>query len=163
MALALANGTAPSTLPVRRDNWKAGFALDLEQGITADLGAFARLSWNDGRTEGWSFTDIDRSLSAGLSLKGTAWGRPKDTVALAGAANALSKPARDYFAAGGLGILAGDGRLSYAPEAILETYYSLSLAEPVTLSFDYQFVANPAFNAARGPVSVLATRVHLEF
>lgn len=162
-AAALVAGTPPNPVPFRRDNWKFGFAANLEQSITDDLGAFSRLSWNDGRTEGWAFTDIDQSLSAGLSLKGAAWGRPKDTVALAAGANALSKPAQSYFAEGGLGILAGDGKLSYAPETILETYYSLSLADPATLSFDYQFVAHPAFNTARGPVSVIATRLHLEF
>jgi len=160
---ALVAGTPPNPVPFRRDNWKFGFAINLGQAITGDLGAFSRLSWNDGRTEGWAFTDIDQSLSAGLSLKGAAWGRPQDTVALAAAANALSKPAQDYFAEGGLGILAGDGRLSYAPEVILETYYSLSLADPVTLSFDYQFVAHPAFDTARGPVSVMATRLHVAF
>ncbi len=160
---ALVAGTAPNPIPFRRDDWKTGFAVNFEQSITGDLGAFARVSWNDGRTEGWAFTDIDRSVSSGLSLKGTSWGRPNDTVALAAAANGLAKPAQDYFAEGGLGILAGDGRLSYAPEAIIETYYSVSVAEPLALSFDYQFVANPAFDAARGPVSVFATRLHLEF
>jgi len=31
------------------------------------------------------------------------------------------------------------------------------------LTFDYQFIANPAYNADRGPVSLLAARFHAEF
>ena len=163
VAAALATGTPANPLPFRRDSWKVGAALDLEQSITEQLGFFARLSWNDGQTEAWSFTDIDRSLAAGPSLKGASWGRPNDTVALAAVLNGLSKPARNYFAAGGLGILAGDGQLNYSAEEIVETYYSLALAEPATLTFDYQFVANPAFDAPRGPVSIFAARVHVAF
>jgi high affinity Mn2+ porin len=162
-AAALATGTTPNPLPFRRDSWKVGAALDLEQSITKQLGFFARLSWNDGRTEGWAFTDIDRSLAIGPSLKGASWGRPDDTVALAAVMNGLSKPARNYLAAGGLGILGGDGKLSYSPEEIVETYYSFALAAWGALTVDYQFVANPAFDTARGPVSIFATRVHIAF
>lgn len=160
---AEATGTAANTVPFRTDHWKTGFAVNLEQSLTDNLGMFSRLSWNDGRTEGWAFTDIDRSVSTGVSLKGAGWSRPEDVIGAAAVANALSKPARNYFAAGGLGILAGDGKLNYAPEEIAEAYYSLSLAKPLTLSLDYQFIANPAFNQDRGPVSIFAARVHVEF
>ncbi|HXQ53880.1 MAG TPA: carbohydrate porin [Stellaceae bacterium] len=163
VALAQATGMPANIALVRRDRWKAGFAVNLEQSVTDDLGLFARLSWNDGRTEGWAFTDIDRSLSIGASLKGARWNRPRDTVGVAAAVNGLSKPARNFFAAGGLGILAGDGRLSYAAETIVESYYSFSIIEPVNFTLDYQFVANPAFNSARGPVSIFAARLHLEY
>jgi high affinity Mn2+ porin len=163
-ALALANslGAAPDITLTRRDRWKIGAALNLEQGLTETLGLFARLSWNDGRTEGWNFTDINRSLSAGVSLTGKSWGRDKDTLGLGAAVNAASKGNRNYLAAGGVDILAGDGRLNYAPEAALETYYSFDLS-PAALTLDYQFVANPAFNQDRGPVSILAMRIHLAF
>ena len=163
LALAAAEGAIPSTAAVRRDHWKIGAALNLAQAITDTLGAFLRLSWNDGRSEGWAFTDIDRGLAAGLSLKGAAWRRPQDTVGLGGALNGLSKPARNYFAAGGLGILAGDGRLNYAAEGGAEVYYAIGLARWVALTFDYQFVADPAFNQDRGPVSIFASRLHLAF
>jgi high affinity Mn2+ porin len=160
--LAVATGTPADIAAVRRDRWKAGFALDLEQALSDDLGLFSRLSWNDGRTEGWAFTDIDRSFVLGLSLKGTAWARPDDVVGVAGAVNAISKAHQLFFANGGTGILAGDGSLDYAPEGIVETYYDWRVFEPLSLTLDYQFVANPAFNQARGPVHVLGVRLHFE-
>ena len=137
--------------------------LNAEQAVTDDLGLFSRLSWNDGRNEIMSFTDIDGSLSVGAALKGTQWGRPDDTVGLAGAVNAWSDSHRDFIAAGGLGILIGDGRLNYRTERILEAYYSYSLWKQVKLTFDYQFIGNPAYNADRGPVSVFAARLHAEY
>jgi high affinity Mn2+ porin len=163
VAYAEETGQPATILPFRRDSWKFGVALNLEQAITDDLGAFSRLSWNDGRTEGWAFTDVDSSITAGLSLKGTRWSRPKDTVGLGLAVNMLSKAARNFFAAGGTGILAGDGQLSYAAERVLETYYNVTLTEAVSMALDYQFADDPAFNEARGPVSIFAARLHLAF
>lgn len=140
-----------------------GFAANLEQPITADLGAFARASWSPGLDEIIGWTDCDESVSAGLQLKGTAWGRAEDKIGVAGVLEGLSSEAQAYFAAGGMGILIGDGALGYRPEKILETYYSLSLTAWSSLTFDYQFVDNPAYNAARGPVNIFAGRLHAEF
>jgi high affinity Mn2+ porin len=68
------------------------------------------------------------------------------------------------LAAGGLGILVGDGRLPHpAPEQIMEAYYSIGLYEFLHVSADYQYIQHPAFNADRGPVSVFAVRVHAQF
>jgi high affinity Mn2+ porin len=161
--LAAATGTPADIAAVRHDSWKVGAALNLEQSLTGDLGLFSRLSWNDGHTEGWAFTDIDRSAVLGLSLKGASWSRPDDTVGLADAVNGLSKAHQLFFANGGTGILAGDGSLNYAPEEIVETYYDARVFEKLWLTFDYQFVANPAFNQDRGPVHVFALRAHVEF
>lgn len=161
--LAVATDTPADIVAVRHDSWKAGFALNLEQSVAEDLGFFSRLSWNDGHTEGWAFTDIDESLALGLSLKGTRWDRAKDMIGLAGALNGLSKPAQLFFANGGTGILAGDGSLDYAPEAIIEAYYAYSVIDPFIATLDYQFVANPAFNRARGPVNIFALRLHAQF
>jgi len=161
--LAAATGTPADIAAVRHDSWKVGAALNLEQSLTGDLGLFSRLSWNDGRTEGWAFTDIDRSAVLGLSLKGASWGRPDDTVGLADAVNGLSKAHQLFFANGGTGILAGDGSLNYAPEEIIESYYNARVFAHLWLAFDYQFVANPAFNQDRGPVHVFAIRAHVEF
>ena len=78
--------------------------------------------------------------------------------------NELSNSARNYFAAGGLGILIGDGRLPrYGSENIVETYYNVNIAEGFALAADYQFIANPAYNRDRGPVSVLGMRVHVQY
>ena len=110
-----------------------------------------------------SFTDIDRSVSGGLSIKGSYWGRPSDTIGIGGAINGLSSAHRDFLAAGGLGLLIGDGRLNYSNERIFETYYAFALDKNFTLTADYQFIANPAYNADRGPVHIFSGRFHGEF
>lgn len=148
---------------IRHTNLKYGFYANLEQQIAKDIGLFGRVSWNDGRNEILSFTDIDRSLSGGLSIKGSYWGRENDTIGVGGAINGLSTAHRDFLAAGGTGLLIGDGRLNYRPEQILEAYYAYALAKGVTLTADYQFIANPAYNADRGPASIFSGRLHGEF
>ncbi len=148
---------------IRHVNPKYGVYANLEQQIIGDVGLFARASWNDGSNEILSFTDIDRSVSGGLSIKGSFWGRPTDTVGIGGAVNGLSAAHRDYLAAGGIGLLIGDGQLNYSPERIFEAYYAYSVAKGVTLTADYQLITNPAYNADRGPVSIFASRLHGEF
>ena len=96
-------------------------------------------------------------------LKGAAWGRPDDRVGVGGIIDALSPEARNYFAAGGLGILIGDGQLNYRQEKILEAFYAYSVNSQVTVFLDYQLIANPAYNADRGPVSIISGRLHAEF
>jgi high affinity Mn2+ porin len=142
---------------------KYGFAVNAEQQLNDSVGAFARLSWNDGITEEWMFTEIDESATAGVSINGKSWGRPDDTWGIAGIVNGLSPDERKFFEQGGYGILIGDGNLSYSPETIFETYYAYKLTSFATLSPDYQFVLNPAYNTARGPVNIFAARLHLEF
>ncbi len=163
VALGQATGRAPDTALVRRYASRPGGSVNLEQQISDDLGLFARASLNDGSKEAYEFTEINRSLALGLSLKGSDWGRAHDTVGFAGVANGLSDSARRYFAAGGMGILIGDGRLPhYGSERILEAYYNAALTEGLGLSADYQFIADPAYNGDRGPVSVLAVRLHAQ-
>lgn len=147
----------------RRGRIKYGYVVNLEQSVTDDIGVFGRWSWNDGKNEIMAFTDIDSSLSGGISIKGKAWGREGDTVGIGGAINALSRDHRDFIAAGGLGVLIGDGRLNYRTERVLETYYALALAKQAWLTFDYQLLVNPAYNADRGPVSIYALRYHAEW
>jgi high affinity Mn2+ porin len=142
---------------------KFGFGLNIEQEIVKNVGVFTRLGWSDGRNEAWAFSDVDRTVTLGISLKGEAWGRAEDTFGLAGVLNGLSAVHSEFFGAGGLGILAGDGRLAYGWEQVLETYYDCQLWKTLHLSFDYQFVNHPAFNRDRGSVYVLGARVHWEF
>ena len=148
---------------IRRENPKYGFYANAEQQIAKDIGLFVRASWNDGQNETLSFTDIDRSLSGGVSIKGSYWGRSSDTIGLGGAINGLSSGHRDFLAAGGLGLLIGDGRLNYQPERILETYYAFAIDKNFTVTADYQFITNPAYNADRGPVHIFSGRLHGEF
>jgi high affinity Mn2+ porin len=148
---------------IQHTNLKYGFYANLEQQIAKDFGLFARASWNDGQNQILSFTDIDRSLAGGISVKGSYWGRPNDTIGIGGAVNGLSAAHRDFLAAGGIGLLIGDGQLNYREEKILEAYYAYKLNQWSTLTFDYQFVANPSYNADRGPVSIFSARAHAEF
>jgi len=162
--LAQATGGVPNADLVRNYRSRPGASINLEQELWDDLGFFLRASWDDGSKEAYEFTEINRSVSAGLSLKGTSWGRGKDTVGLAGVVNELSNSARSYFAAGGLGILIGDGRLPhYGSETILETYYSAQITDWFSLGADYEFIVNPAYNRDRGPVSVFGLRAHMQY
>ena len=165
-AIAYARGTGlpvePS--PVRRYRKRDGISLNLEQQLTSNLGLFARAGDSGGNVETYEFTDIDRTLSVGLALSGSGRHRPGDTVGLARVVNAISKDRRRYLGAGGLGVLVGDGQLPHAGhEDILETYYQLAAASALHLTLDYQWVQNPAYNRDRGPVSIFALRVHVEF
>jgi high affinity Mn2+ porin len=163
-SLALQTGQPANIAAVRSTHNRGGLSLNAEQALTDDLGMFARAGWSQGGYEDFDYTDIDKTLSGGLSLKGIRWGRPDDVVGLAGAVNDTSAAAKRFFAAGGLGILAGDGQLLHSgPEKIVETYYSLAAFSFATLTLDYQFIVNPAYNRDRGPVSVLGARVHVEF
>ena len=148
---------------IRHEQLKYGFYVNGEQQIAIDVGIFARLSWNDGQNEILSFTDIDRSLSGGLSIRGSYWGRPADTVGFGAAINGLSGAHRDFLAAGGNGLLIGDSQLNYRTERTLETYYAYAIDRNFTLTADYQLIVNPAYNANRGPVSIFSGRLHGEF
>ncbi|MGZ3750199.1 MAG: carbohydrate porin [Mucilaginibacter sp.] len=144
--------------------YKYGFGINADQYLTKDLGVFAKASINDGHTETWFFTEIDRSLTFGAVLKGSSWKRGDDELGLAFIANGLSADHRDYLAAGGYGFLIGDGKLNYSPEMIAELYYKINAFEKkFWLTPDYQFILHPAYNADRGPVSVFGIRAHVEF
>ncbi len=157
-------GSIPNTALVRQMSWRPGIELNMEQALNGSLGVFGRASMNDGALETYDFTDINRSISTGFSLQGKAWNREQDTVGVACVVNGISRAAQSYFAAGGLGVLIGDGQLPhYGYETIAETYYSWQIQRHIAVSFDYQYIANPAYNADRGPVNVFAVRTHLNF
>jgi len=73
---AVALAAPADTALVRRMAAKQGFAVNAEQALGGNLGAFARYSPNDGRTEAFDFSDINSLLSFGLSVNGEAWSRP---------------------------------------------------------------------------------------
>src|SRR5215831_8811419 len=163
-SLGEATGMTPSTGDVRSFRTKDGWGLNLEQQIAPDFGVFARASVSQGTVEEVDFTDINQSISGGLSLTGSRWGRPDDTVGLAGAINRISHQGKLYLAAGGLGGIIGDGRLPNAgPEQILETYYRVALFSFAHAAFHYQFINHPAYNRDRGPVSIFGLQLHLQF
>jgi len=164
IALAQATGLPADINAVRSYASRPGVSVNLEQQVTDTLGVFARAGWADGNIEPWDFTDVDRTISGGISLTGKSWGRPDDTIGVAGVINGISSVHVAFLNAGGLGILIGDGQLTnYGLEKILEAYYSYALTPSTRLSLDYQFVSNPGYNADRGPVNAFAARIHWQF
>ena len=164
VALSELTGQPADINAVRRYNSRPGVSLNLEQQVTETLGVFARAGWNDGNLETWDNTDINRTAEVGVSINGKPWGRPDDTVGFAGVVNGISSNFEAFLNAGGLGVLVGDGQLPHPGlEQIFETYYSYALTPSTRLSFDYQFIANPAYNTDRGPVNVFSGRVHWQF
>jgi high affinity Mn2+ porin len=142
---------------------KYGFGVNAEQQINNYLGAFFRLGWNDGNNETWTFTEIDRSASAGIQLNGSSWNRIEDKLGTAFIVNGLSSNHRKYLEAGGYGFIIGDGALNYGAECITEVYYSFRLAKYcLWVSPDYQLIINPAYNKDRGPVNALGARLHVQ-
>jgi high affinity Mn2+ porin len=161
---AALDGPSPPDVTLSREyRSKTGAGLEWEQEVSDGVGLFVRTGFDDGRTETWAYTEIDRTVSAGVSLDGKRWGRPDDTLGLAGVADGLSPLHREYLAAGGYGFIIGDGRLSYGPEQVLEAYYSLRAAKWLTLSPDFQYAFNPGYNRDRGPVAIFALRAHAEY
>lgn len=163
IALAKETHTVPDvTLTRKPGTVKYGFGINAEQEISKDIGVFSRLGWNDGKTESFAFTAIDRLATGGISITGQRWRRADDTVASELTVSGLSAVHAEYLALGGHDFLIGDGRLNYGPEYVWETYYSAKAFQGFFVSLDYQRVANPAYNRDRGPVSIYSLRLHWE-
>jgi high affinity Mn2+ porin len=164
IALGQATGMPADITLVRNYTSRPGVSLNLEQQLTETLGVFARAGWSDGNVEPWDFADIDRTVSGGVSITGKQWGRPDDTIGIAGVVNGISPVHQTFFNAGGLGILIGDGQLpNPGLEEIFEAYYSYALTVSTRVSVDYQLIVNPAYNTDRGPANIFAGRFHTEF
>ena len=161
--LAALTGTPADISAVRTYTSKTGIAANMEQQILPGVGLFARAGYTAGNLEAYAFTDDDLTVSGGASLSGKLWGRPNDTLGVAGIFNTISSVHQAYFAAGGYSAIIGDGQLPHpGAEKILEIYYSLPIYS-WQLTLDYQFITNPAYNQDRGPVSVIGTRLHAQF
>jgi hypothetical protein len=161
--LAKQTGGIPDITATRRvGTVKYGFGVNWEQDITKDVGVFSRLGWNDGKTESFAFTAIDRLATGGVSITGRRWHRPFDNVATEFTTSGLSAVHAEYLAMGGHDFLIGDGHLQYGPECVWESYYSARLFPGFFTSLDFQHVENPAYNQARGPVWISSIRLHWE-
>jgi high affinity Mn2+ porin len=162
--LAEQTGQPVDIAVVRQYRSRLVASINLEQQLVKDLGLFARAGKAAGNVEVYEFTDIDRSVAAGLSLRGTAWHREHDTLGFAGIDNGISAARERFLNAGGLGVLVGDGQLPHpGPEVIIETYYEAAVYPQAQLTFDYQWIDHPAYNRDRGPVSVFTVRLHAQF
>ena len=161
--LAQATGTPADLAAVAQYRSRGGISMNFEQELTPDLGLFMRAGTSNGSIEPFDVPDIDRTVAAGLQLTGESWSRPNDTFGLAGVVNGITKAHQEFLNVGGIGIEVGDGMLpNPGLEQIIETYYQLPIYS-WTATLDYQFVAIPAYNRDRGPVSVLGARMHTEF
>ena len=162
--LAAQTGGVPQiTQTLRAGTLKYGFGLSVDQEIAKDVGIFGRLGWNDGKTESFAFTAIDRLATGGASVTGTRWKRPFDVAAAEMTASGLSAVHAEYLAMGGLDFLIGDGKLRYGPEYVFETYYSARVLPWLYATFDMQHVSNPAYNKDRGPLWIPSIRLHIAF
>ncbi len=162
--LALETGNLPPDVTtLRQRHFKAGGGINIKQQIAENLGFFLRASASDGRYEIVDYTDVDRQLSLGLVADGAAWGREDDEIGVAGALSGISGNHVRYLALGGPGVFINDGALSYAGEKNLETYYKLGFGKNLDATFDYQLIANPAYNASRGPVNIFGLRMRAAF
>jgi high affinity Mn2+ porin len=163
LAIASATGTRPDVVATRKPGrLKYGVGISADQEITDGIGIFGRLGWNDGKTESFAFTAMDRLATGGISVKGKRWHRPEDNVATELTVGGISGVHASYLAHGGYDFLIGDGALNYAPEYVWESYYNARLFHGFFAALDAQHVNNPAYNQDRGPVWIYSLRLHLE-
>ncbi|MBS0242157.1 MAG: carbohydrate porin [Proteobacteria bacterium] len=161
--LAALSGNAADIASVRRFNNRSGIALSFEQKVTKDIAFYTRAGISDGRLETFAFTDVDRAAAVGIVLDGNLWGSKDHQLGVAQIANQISGIHQQFLDAGGLGILVGDGKLPHpGNEYITEAYYKFPLLG-WQATVDYQYVVNPAYNTDRGPVNILAGRLHYQF
>jgi high affinity Mn2+ porin len=162
LTTALATPEAdPAALRAYRN--KPMLGLSLEQRLNDSVGVFARLGWANGQAQRWMFTEMDWSISAGLSVNGGSWDRPNDILGLAFNIGGLHGPQKRFYKAGGYGFMVGDGQLSYAAEVVGEAYYQAELVGGLALSGHLQMVANPGYNSARGPLPAGSLRLRVAF
>ncbi len=160
---AALSGRPADMASVRTYSSRGGVSVSVEQELADGLGGFLRAGIAGGDAESYEFTDVDRSFAAGLSSTGARWGAPDDTAGLALMANMASNQRQAYLAAGGLGILVGDGQLRHpGTEQIAEVYYKRPVTRWVQVTVDYQAIFNPGYNRDNGPVSVFGLRLHVQ-
>ena len=142
---------------------KYGFGVNVEQNLAANLTAFARFGWDNGKTESFAYTEVDQTFAAGLGARGAWWHRKQDRAGVAVVTNAICKDHQDYLKLGGLGFLLGDGNLNYGRENIVESYYTAHVWRGIYVAPGVQHINDPGYNRDRGPVLVPSFRAHVEF
>jgi carbohydrate-selective porin OprB len=161
--VALAAGTAPViTAHTFGTSIKYGFGANFEQELPANVRAYGRFGWNEGQHESFAYTEVDQTISLGADWKPFTH-RPNDKLGSTFISNAIKRDHQFYLAHGGQGFLLGDGRLNYAREDILETYYNLYAGHGIYYALDAQYITHPGYNQDRGPVLVESVRMHIDF
>ena len=67
-AIARQTGMPADIAAVRSMHLRGGVSLNLEQQLTEGLGLFARAGWSQGQFEAFDFTDMNTTISLGLSV-----------------------------------------------------------------------------------------------
>ena len=126
----------------RQSGW--GFSVDQE--VNEDWSVFGRLFYGDK-----GIRSFDRGFTYGAALKGTHWGRPEDSIALA------------------FGHLQADRkRLAFDPtelfvEKSLEALYRWAMSDNWSISLNYQQIDNPGGNSNNPSVRVVGIRNTVSF
>lgn len=161
---ALETGTTPDIQDhAPKTTAKYGFGLNVEQELGHGIRGYSRFGWNEGQHESFAYTEVDQTFSGGVDISGSHWGKANDKVGLALVSNAIKRDHQEYLALGGKGFILGDGRLNYAREDILETYYNAHIWRGLFSAFDIQLVDHPGYNKDRGPVAMFTVRSHVDF
>ena len=144
---------------------KRGFGINAEQPLAdaGETGVFARFGWDDGKTESFAFSEVDRHESIGAQVAGGRWKRADDRFGIAYVHHDISDVHRAYLAAGGNGFLLGDGALTYGAEQFVESYYRAQVGSLLQVSPDVQYIRNPGYNRDRGPAWVSSLRLNIRY
>lgn len=156
---AMAQNTSITNVRSLTRSW--GYVINAEQALSDEVGLFARWSWNPGQTETLTL-EMSRSLAGGVSIKGGAWSRPNDTIGVGAAVNGISSAESAYLSSGKYTVFIGDGQLNYRTERVAEAFYGAQISKLLAATLDYQRIANPAYNADRGPINFFGFRLHAE-
>ena len=160
---ALATGTTPViTAHTLGRSYKYGVGFNFEQELGSRLRAYGRFGWNEGQHESYAYTEVDQTFAGGTDYKPFA-SRPNDKLGATYISNAIKADHQWYLAHGGQGFLLGDGKLNYAREDILESYYNLHAGRGIYFALDAQYITHPGYNQDRGPVLVESVRMHVDF
>jgi hypothetical protein len=141
---------------------KYGFGVNFEQALSPYVIVGGRFGWDNGKTETWSFTEVDQNIALGAGFVGHMWRRNYDRAGTAFFTNGLKSEHAQYLSYGGLGLVLGDGGLRYGRETGIATYYTAHIWRGIYAGPDFQYIWNPGYNQARGPVVVPSLRIHFE-
>jgi high affinity Mn2+ porin len=161
--LAGVDKTPDIKLHERDSEVKYGFGFNAEQELTSNLRVFGRLGWNEGQHESFAYTEVDQTIELGGDYSGRSWSRPNDKLGLTFVTNAIKRDHQEYLKLGGLGFLLGDGKLNYAREDIVESYYNVHTWRGIYYAFDLQYISHPGYNQDRGPALFESVRMHVDF
>ena len=137
-----------------RRNW--GLGLSLDQQLADGLTCFCRFGMQDREVAGDPEEPfaVACSWSLGFQLTGAGWGREGDVLGVAFGQALLSDNYRRWLRQQGV---------RPARESHLEVYYSLELGEHVHISPDLQLIWNQGGHDDRDVVTVVGTRLQVDF